>query len=237
MQVEFDPPCQVRTEPNIKSLLPVEGEPGAHPRTFVAEKTNLLAYALTWPTETKTAKVRIGVAADPWKTLVKSGPSGRHLGFPPHLQFAISEPVEKADGCVVANVAYRWSGDMPDVRLIAVDASGREHVCANIGRCCGRPRGINGHVSRFAAEEHQAFLFANPALRVGRVPQRVAPCGRKDRFAVARTGFHSGRRERKGAVTPKWLGRWPDKHDDVAAVVPGLRPSLGKVTPLWGTHR
>jgi hypothetical protein len=68
------------------------------------------------------------VATGPWKTVIEFGPSA-HFILPPILQpYVISDPIEKADGSVVVNVASNLKGDGVELRLIAEDKEGREHV-------------------------------------------------------------------------------------------------------------
>jgi serine/threonine-protein kinase len=83
------------------------------------------------PEAAKTMSLRFGVATGPWRTVIEFGPSA-HFALPPILlPYVISDPIEKANGSVVVNVASNLKDDGVELRIIAEDKEGREHVATD----------------------------------------------------------------------------------------------------------
>ena len=84
---------------------------------------------LSFPQSVRSATLRVGVAIGAWNTLSTCDRNGVS-GSPPDLTSGswFPKPVETADGSVIANVANSITDQQ--VRIIAIDATGKEHVKA-----------------------------------------------------------------------------------------------------------
>ena len=139
---------------------------------------DIYGVAMCAPVASRTVAVRLGLAAGPWQTIAGSqGQGGDVLGG--DVVFAPS--VEK-DGSATISVAHRFADR--DARVVAVGLDGKERIAAETqsgggGKLCQ----ITSTFLKMPLKDVQDISLSNPALRVGRVPQRFALRGAKDRRA------------------------------------------------------
>ena len=119
----------------------VEHQGGASGTLVAPRSPDIQGMAVAWPYEAKTTAVTFNVAAGPWKTVHvdrSAGQGGTSAASDANgASFIIHRPVE-ADGQAKITVVDN-QGDF-DIRIVAVDAQGGQHVARSSGSSAGVTR-------------------------------------------------------------------------------------------------
>ena len=142
-------------------------------RIFVTVRRELRAIALSWPADTKTATVRVGVAAGKWRAVCEvAEPGAVYVGA---LAITFSKPEEK-DGNLTVTVTSDIVG--PELRVVAVGPSGQDHYASKFDELgAGKFRTINATFANLSLRDVKAFRletrpyewveFRNVSLQAG----------------------------------------------------------------------
>ena len=121
------------------------------------------------------------------------------------------------------SVAHRFADR--DARIVAIGADGREHIATSAQwGGGGKLYQITSTFDKLPLKDVKTFRFQTRPYEWVEFRNVSLHAGEKTNVEVIRqwsgeyprTGSRPRRRERNVAVTTKWLGRWPGKHDDIA---------------------
>ena len=134
-------------------------------RIFVRLKRELHAVAASWPAETKTVVVRVGVAGSPWQTVYESPvPLRKLMGRPDSEALTVTWRAEDRDENIpgtehiVISVAHNIK--VSEVRVIAVGNDGVEHLATSLQPIVSRPlHQFTATFSKLRLKDVKTFLL------------------------------------------------------------------------------